>query len=201
MSDATPDPPQEPSPKELRRQAKAAVKAAEQWQRERVREATKAVEAARKEQAQLVKRAESDLKDAEKAHEQAVAAAEERAAGVEKGRALAVCAPYTLFADRVWTPEGAVWLAPGMQATVDTSGSKQVEHHPTATRACACGLFTRAGSPEKGDSRHTKGLPLHLWTRHSQRGRDPAENGGGRTEVRGRVQRRCCERPRREEGA
>ena len=126
---------------QLRREAKAAVKAAEHRRQDRLRDAKRAIEAARKEQAQLIRTAARSVSDAEKAHKRAVAAAEDSVAKGEEGEALAACAPYTLFADQVYTPEGTVWLMPGMQATADASGNLQVEHRPTATRCCLCGCI------------------------------------------------------------
>ena len=141
MSDETPNPPDPPSPKALRREAKAAVKAAEHRRQDRLRDAKAALDTARKEHGQLIKTAQSLLGDAEKAHKHAVKEAEDRVAQTEEGKALAACAPYTLFPDRVYTPEGTVWLEPGMQATADASGNLQVEHRPTATRCCLCGCL------------------------------------------------------------
>ena len=117
------------------------MKAAEHRRQDRLRDAKRAIEAARKEQAQLIRTAARSVSDAEKAHKRAVAAAEDSVAKGEEGEALAACAPYTLFADQVYTPEGTVWLMPGMQATADASGNLQVEHRPTATRCCLCGCI------------------------------------------------------------
>ena len=144
----TGDGPPTPSPKEMRKQAKSALRAAEERQKNKVRDATRALEAAQKTHSQTVKQAESAVSDAEKAYASAVSDAEKRAEAVEQGRAIAACPPYTLFDDRVYTPEGAVWLVPGLTASVDTSGAVQVEHHPTATRCCCLGIFA-LGVPKK----------------------------------------------------
>lgn len=164
MSDETNDPP-EPSPKELRREAKAALKAAERG-----------------------------LKEAEKTHKQAVTEAERSAAKAEEGIALAACAPYTLFADRVYTPEGTVWLEPSMHAEVDTSGDLQVEHRPTATRCCACGCIPAFFLQKKENARHPQALHLAHGTGRRKRWCGVTGNGGDGTRVRRCVQRRCFQR-------
>ena len=125
------------------------------------REAKARLKQAEKDHSHAMKGLERSLKDAQKAHDKAVADAEQHLSEVEQGRALAVCAPFTLFADRVHTSEGTVPLGPGMSASVESSGSLQVEHRPTVTRACCTGCLP-AFFWRKKETHDTRNIFLQL---------------------------------------